>query len=552
MLRYLKISNLAIIDEVEVEFREGFNVLTGETGAGKSILVGALNLLMGIKVSDDIIRAGAEEARVEALFEIPDDFSFPCEVDQIDEDTREIVLSRRVFRSRRSRCFINGSLATQALLRAVGGALVSIFGQHEHQTLLNPQEHVEILDRTGNLETLRKRTSDAYYTWTHAVAKLAETKEKLAETEQQGADNAEAVEELTKADLKPDEEDELTAEREILRKAVQIRERAFEAHQALYSRSGSIMEGLSEIRKAVEYLVQVNPKLTPIQENLEEATFRLEDVALELRDVAETSSTDPSKLERIEERLVEIRRLKRKYGLEIEDLLEKLESLSEEAGLILDFRADVKKWEEEVRKTRDAYLAAAKKLSRARKAAAATLETAVKTELQDLAMAEASFQVMFHEQPEDEASPDGLERIEFFLASNPGESPKPLAKIASGGELSRIMLAVKALQLDGRTGSTVIFDEVDAGIGGRTAKAVGGRLARVASRQQVLCVTHLHQIAALAGHHLSVSKMVDQGRTKIHVERLEQDRRVDELARMLGAESDSETAREHVRQLMET
>jgi DNA repair protein RecN (Recombination protein N) len=551
MLRYLTISNLAIIDKVEVEFRDGFNVLTGETGAGKSILIGALNLLLGSRATPDIVRTGEEEAAVQAVFEVPDGMALPVDLPEIGAATDELILARRVYSTGRSRCFVNGSVVTQQMMQAVGKSLISIFGQNEQQVLLNPEEHVEVLDRFGGLEHLARETSDAYDRWTESIKTLEKTRKGLEEAERRTVENAASIEELTTADLKEGEEEELVTEREVLKKAVQIRDRAFEAYQDLYGKSGSIMERFSDVRKAIEYLASANPKLTRMRDDLQEILYRMEDLAREVRSAGETAHSNPMRLEQIEERLASIRRLKRKYGLEIKGLIAHLEEIGNEAGDVFGLRSAVKKLEAVVGENRESYLHHARALSAARSMSAAKLEAAMKEELAELAMTQASFLVELDRLTEENGKPGGLEKVEFLLAANPGESARPLARVASGGELSRIMLALKALHADQRGVSTVIFDEVDAGIGGHTAVAVGERLARVSQQQQVLCVTHLHQIAALADHHLSVSKSVKSGRTRIEVTPLSREKRVDELARMLGAAPGSESAREHVRRLMD-
>ncbi len=551
MLRVLRINHLAIIDKVEVDFHEGFNVLTGETGAGKSILIGALGLLLGDRVPADIIRTGEDEAQVEALFELPERFVVPEGLDESVTGTDEVILARRVFRSGRSRCSINGSLATMGMLQSLGRSLVTIFGQLEHHVLLNPDEHVDVLDRFGGLMPRRAECREAYSRWKGSLGELGKAQARLEELERQSKENRDAVKELTRASLKENEEEELVQEREIVRKAVQIREKASWAHNALYARSGSIIESFADVRKAVDYLVSANPKLSGIKENLEEAVYRIEDVAMELRSAAEQAQSDPSRLERIEERLALIRRLKRKYGTDVPGLFHLLESLNEEAGEVLEARADVRRRETAVMENRQAYLEAARALSKERKRAALDIERSMENELRDLAMAQASFEVVFQKLEKDKGTALGLEKVEFFLTANPGEAPRPLSRVASGGELSRIMLALKALQVEDRPHATVIFDEVDAGIGGHTAFAVGARLARVAERQQVLCVTHLHQIAARADHHLSVTKSVKNKRTQISVVALDEEKRVEELARMLGASTESKSAKDHVRHLMD-
>lgn len=551
MLKYLSISNLAIIDKIEVEFREGLNALTGETGAGKSILIGALDLLLGAKASADIIRTGEEEAHVEALFEPENDFVFPPDLEALAQRGNEIVLSRKIAKSGRSRCFVNGNVATAGMLQAVGESLVNIFGQHEHRVLLDPEEHIEILDRFGGAGALRNDTAEAFVTWKKTAKELAAAEVKLKENQQLALQNAADIEELTNACLKPGEEEDLIQEKGLLKKASQIRERAYQAHQALYARSGSLIQELGEVGKAVEYLASVNPKLSKLRENFEDAVYRLEDAALELRGVSETFHSDPARLERIEDRLALIRRLKKKYGKDVPGLVTHLETLTNEAGDVLDARSKVNSLGQLTDQSRTKYLESASRLSEKRRQAAAKLEVAMKEELKELAMPQAKLMVNFQALDAEKATPSGLEKAEFFLASNPGEAPRPLARIASGGELSRIMLALKALQVDVHGASTVIFDEVDAGIGGHTAVAVGTRLARVAAKQQVLCVTHLHQIAALADHHLSVRKLVQEGRTRIEVSALDEEKRVDELTRMLGAAPTAESVKEHVRRLMD-
>ena len=551
MLRYLKISHLAIVEKVEVEFLEGFNVLTGETGAGKSILIGALDLLLGARTSADIVRTGEEEAVVEGLFEIPEHAAFPEGVDFTPDPSGELLLCRKVSKSGRSRCYINGNLATVSMLQTIGRSLVSIFGQHEHYALLDSEEHVEILDRFGGLGTYRKNTADAFGAWTRARRDLARAEEQLEERERTAEENAAAIEELGKADLKNGEEDHLLEERDSLKNAVQIREKAFEAYQALYSKSGSLIEGFVDVKKALEFLASVNPRFTELRDNLQDAVYRLEDIALDLRDIGENFHADPGRLESIEERLIGIRRLKKKYGTDVPGLLRILEEKSEEAGCILDARATVKRLTLESEQSREAYFAEAKKLSDARRKAGKKLEAAMKIELKDLAMPHAAFVVRFEAVEQGKEISSGLEKVEFHLASNPGEDARPLARIASGGELSRIMLALKAVQTDDVGAPTVIFDEVDAGIGGHTAIAVGTRLARVSECRQVLCVTHLHQIAARADHHVSVLKTVRKGRTRIKVTKLNREQRVTELGRMLGASPDSEAVREHVTRLMD-
>ncbi len=551
MLVTLIVSNLAIIDRVEVDFQEGFNVLTGETGAGKSILIEALNLLMGGRASADLLRSGEEEAFVQGCFELPASFGAVEELDDIAPHDEEIILTRRINRNGRSKCLLNGKAVTLGSLQLLGKRLVTIFGQHEQRILLDTEEHIEILDGYGELKSLRNRVVEAYGDWKRVEKDVLAGENKLLELQEQRLENKSTIEELTKASLVENEEDDLVTERDILRKAVQIREKAFTAYGRLYSKSGSLMEGLADVRKIVDYIASVNPKCKTMKESLEESLYRLEDVVCELRDISENFHADPQRLDVIEERLALIRKLKKKYGLDVPGLLTYLSELNDDEGAAIDAKAVLNNLKLKTREAWEAYLKAAEELSLLRRSTADKLETAMKNELNDLAMPNAKFIVDLKSSLY-RPSAYGLDSVEFLLASNAGEEAKPLAKIASGGELSRIMLALKALQIDNNSGETVIFDEVDSGIGGHTAYAVGSRLARVARGSQVLCITHLHQVAALANHHLAVRKKVQKGRTIIEVINMDCDQRIEELIRMLGAAPESKSAREHVLKLMET
>ncbi len=550
MLRYLKISNFAIIDNVEVEFRKGFNTLTGETGAGKSILIGALSILLGAKCSADIIRSGSKEARVEGIFELPDDFEWPDELLTDIHGITELVISRRINMSGRSRLTVNDQLTSLTTVQKLAPYLVNIFGQHESHVLLNPEEHTEILDRCQNLLPVRHTVEKLYRRYRDQRLEFEKLEKKYREASRRSEEDAQTVEELTSAHLKTSEEEELALERDILKKSVHIRERSYEAYQALYGKSGSVIESLSDIRKAVQFLATTNPKFEELKNSFDEASYRLEDVAQELRGISENVRSDPARLDRIEERLNLIRKLKKKYSLDVTGLLKMLEELAGEAGDIFDLEKSLKLKKTQLSDSVKAYMQMAKQLSESRRSAAENLKKLMHTELKALSMPEARFEVVIHDLQENQMSSSGMETVEFYLQSNPGEISKPLSKIASGGELSRLMLALKTLEIGQGAVSTLIFDEVDAGIGGHTAVAVGERLSRIARHQQTLCITHLHQIAAVADHHLAVRKMVKDGRTYLEVAELAGEKRVDELTRMLGATADTQPVREHLKKIM--
>lgn len=550
MLRLLKISNLAIVDEIEVEFKEGFNVLTGETGAGKSILIGALDLALGGRIPTDVVRTGEAEARIETLFEIPPGIPLPEAVDLDSSSGGELVLARRISDTGKSKCFINGNLVAPSLLKQVGWTLVSIFGQHEHHVLMNPEEHLEIVDRFGALWDRRLEVGRAYADWKNAEKQLGALKQTLESLKEQAQERSAVIKELADAQIKVHEDETLAKEKEKLSKAVQIREKSYEAYHSLYGRSGSILAELSEIRKMLDYLASADPDLAPLRESLSDAIYRIEDVAFELRSTAENATSDPHRLELIEERLNLLRRLQKKHKRDLAGLLELKDALEQESEHIENVAAEVKKAEKALELARQSYFDLASRLSAARKDTAEALSRAVEKELSELAMPHAKFKVSFKAAETAKPSAVGVDSAEFHLSANPGEQFRPLARIASGGELSRIMLALKALEVDRKGAPTVIFDEVDAGIGGFTALAVGTRLARVAKKQQVLCVTHLHQIAALADHHISVKKSLHKGRTALAAAALDHQGRIDELARMIGASPDSPDVRSHILALM--
>jgi len=552
MLRLLKIRNLAIVDEVEVEFGEGFNVLTGETGAGKSILIGALDLALGGRSNTDVVRTGQSEARIDTLFEVPTDASVLESLGLEPDSQGDLVLSRRLDTSGKSKCFVNETPVSSTYLKTLGRRLVSIFGQHEHHLLMNAHEHLAIVDRFGGLLTLREEASRAYSYWKSAEKKLVQCNKEFMSVQKEIQAQKETAEELEEASIKSGEDNALAAERERLSKAVQIREKSYEVYNSLYGRSSSITAGLMEARKHLEHLGSLAPELVPLKENLNEVIYRLEDVAFELRKVSEKSQTDPGKLELIEDRLTLLRRLKKKYSRDLEGLMALAEALKNESDKLEEMLNRRKMAEAGLNDCRKEYFRLAAELRHGRGEAAAELGVAVERELRDLAMPHCRFRVLLRPLDEVGATATGTETAEFLLAANPGEDFKPLNRIASGGELSRVMLALKALQLERRGAPTVIFDEVDAGIGGHTASAVGSRLSRVARTQQVLCVTHLHQIAALADQHLSVNKIVREGRTRISVEPLEREGRINEIARMIGASPDAEEVRRHVTHLIDT
>ena len=549
MLLDLVIRNVAIIDTLRVEFRPGLTILSGETGAGKSIIIDAVNLIMGGRASTELIRSGEEEAQVEALFSLE---GLPAVAGELATAgigaDGELIVRRTISRAGRSRVYLNGALATTAQLAAIAPRLVNIYGQHESQTLLRLANHLELLDGFGRLAPLRELYGALY-------AEYGEVTARIRSLEQDERDAARRLDLLTfqsgeiaaVAPL-PDEERDLEQERELLAHAERLLQGTGSAFERLYGDDNALLPRLAAIRRDLADCTAVDPRLTPLDAALAEAALQLEDAALALRDYAGRIEADPARLQAVDDRLAAIRALKRKYGATVAEILAFREEIDRERELLLNREEN----REGLAHRRDDLVRELRRqgeeLSARRRAAAADLAEAMEGQLHDLAMKNALFRVDLH--PLDAPGPAGLDRVEFLFSPNPGEPPRPLARIASGGELSRLMLALKQVHPESDV-PTLIFDEVDTGIGGAVAATVGEKLSRVAGNQQVLCITHLPQVAACADHHYRVRKEVDGGRTVTAVTPLDNAGRVEELSRMLGGLTITDTTRRHAREMLQ-
>jgi DNA repair protein RecN (Recombination protein N) len=553
MIKLLRINNIALITSTELEFGPGLNLLTGETGAGKSILIDALGLLLGDRASGDLIRTGESHAVVEGIVE-----SVPgaelLERHALPRDGDEIVLRREIQASGKGRATVNGALVPLALFRELGERLVAVHGQHEPQGLLDPDTHLAIVD--------------AFAETGPAVAALAEPFKRLREIEnalealRQGARESERrremlefqTAEIEKAQLSSGEEEALRQEKVVQANAGRLAALSQEAYAALFEDEGAVLTRLGTIYRRVEELGAIDHRFVPFAEARKGIAAQLEDLALFLRDYAEGLQVSPGRLDEIESRLALIERLKRKYGATVDEILAFGERCRRELQGEGSPEERQKELEAERSRAAEVYLEKARALSQQRRREAPLLARKVEAELALLAMERTRFQVRFEPEAVSADSATwterGLERAEFLLSPNPGEELRPLARIASGGELSRILLALESVAHDGGSGKTLVFDEVDAGIGGRVAEVVGRKLRAIASHQQVLCVTHLPQIAALAQAHHAVEKRVDKGRTRAEVRLLSSEDRVDEVARMLGGETITETTRRHAREMI--
>ena len=537
-MRFLSVRHLAVIDRLELEFAPGLNVLTGETGAGKSILVGAVGLLVGGRASADMVRTGEETATVEAIFE--------------GSDGREILVRRDVSAQGRSRASVDGALVTGAALRDACGGLVDLHGQHEHQVLLDPAAHLDLLDEYAGLAPERASVADAFAGW----QRIRVERDRLRASERESADRAEFIAfqlgEIQRAAPRAGEDDELAAARHVLANADRLQRLCGEAYDALYEGDHAVLPALGLVWRRLSELAALDAKFTPYVEAREGVKSQLEDTAFFLRSYATGIDASPARLQEIEDRLAALERLKKKHGPTLADVIDRAERLRRELDGLQHRSERAAELDGALEASRRAYRAAGEALSLRRRAAAETFARAIEKALGDLAMPRTRCEVrLTSAASEDDWSDRGLEAGEFYLSPNPGEELRPLARIVSGGELSRIMLALKTLASTDAPGKTLIFDEVDAGIGGAVADVVGSRLQRLGGRFQVLCITHLPQIAAYGSTHFRITKRLKGGRTVTDVVRLHGLEREEELARMIAGTGTTPAVMASAREMLE-
>ena len=550
MLTELRIRNFALIEEAGLEFSDGFTVLTGETGAGKSILVGAVDLLVGGRASADLIRAGAEEAEVSGVFSLaPGSLvsKFLQEQDLIGSGESELILRRILSRVGRNRVHVNGRPVPLTVLQALRGLLVDIHGQHEHQSLFKPSVQLDLLDGFGDLNEARREYATAFERVRSLEATLAERR--LAGADRQAREDLlrYQAEEITGADLRPGEDRELEHERLLLSEGRRLAELAQALYGPLYEDEQSILGGLGALSGPLKELAAIDSEMAADRAGFEGATAQLTDLALRLRAYRDRLEYDPERLERIEERLDLIRRLARKYGGSLEEVARRGEEAARELQGLETLEADLTALSTQVTEDRSKAMKLAQTLSRKRMKAAGELEKRLEKEVSALHMTHARVRIAVEQgsaEQEDRLTGTGMDRVEFLFSANLGEAPQPLARIASGGELSRVMLAMKTVLAEQDRVPVLVFDEVDAGIGGAVSEVVGKRLRELSRHgHQVFCITHLAPIAAQAQHHFAVTKVAKGGRTVTQVEQLDKPGRVEEIARMLGGEKITPTIR---------
>jgi DNA repair protein RecN (Recombination protein N) len=558
MLTDLTIKNFAIIDQVRTQFGPGLNALTGETGAGKSILVDAINLLLGSRASSEMIRTGQEEASVEAFIELEANQEPPLLKNLGLEKSEGLQVRRILHPSGKSRAFLNGTAITLHMLEELGEEMIHIYGQHEHQHFLDPLRHIDILDGSGGLFDLRSRFQEVFARWTKAAQEL----EDLVSRQKQRSERMEFLAfqsgEIARAHLKIGEDEELAAERSRLVHAEKLQSLAHFGAEVLYGESGSAVERLKATLQRLKEGARVDPGLSPLAASVESILFQSEDVAASLRSYGEKIFFDPKRLETIESRIDELSRLKKKYGPTLADILAHKEKIDGERKSLGSLEERISQLEKAVSEEYTRALAIARQLSRERKKAALDLAAKLEKELSTLGMKKVRFQIHLAPGEGEKAQggpgprlhEKGLDQVEFLLSPNPGEDLKPLAKIASGGELSRIMLAMKRIFAEETMVKTLIFDEVDAGIGGGIAEIVGRKLKEISRNHQVFCITHLPQIASFADSHYRVTKRESGGRTYVDVKRLSEEERLEEVARMLGGLKITGKTIDHAREML--
>lgn len=553
MLTLLRINNVALIDSAEIEFGPGLNLLTGETGSGKSIIVDSLGAPTGDRVSADLIKSGADSAKIEGIFAFENSKPLAAVLDEagIDADG-ELIVRREISSSGRNRILINNQLATANLLKRIGSFLVDIHGQGEHATLFDVASHLEMLDEFASLGPQRKAVAEAFHHWSVTKTELGMLRQNEAEKLQMLDILKFQVDEIERAALCPGEDEELEEEKKRLNNVEKLSTLTDDVYDLLYDKSESTLTTLDKAAKKIEELSEYDQRFAEYKEGLTVARAVIEDAAATTRDFRGHLEFSPERLAEIEDRLAEISRLTRKYGGSIAGVLEHLN----ESKLRMEGIESAEFREEELRRRlqqyREAYTKAAAALSEKRVAAAKKFEKEVEANLKAVALEKARFRVDVSTRQDDEGSfsSRGFDSVQYFFSANVGEDPKPLTKVASGGEASRLMLILKTTAKMQDARRSVVFDEVDAGIGGRVAQAVGQKLKELARTQQVLCVTHQPQVASQADHHFVVTKSMSRNQTTIAVRELNEQERIEEVARMLAGERITDAARENAREMI--
>lgn len=556
MLRSLSIQNLAVIEDAQIDLDRGLNVFTGTTGAGKSLVIGALELLLGLRASADMVRTGAKEARVSAMFEIASS-TVREEIEQaldLTLDDGQLLIQRRLPAAGASRASLNGQAITAAMLRRLGQILVDIHGQYDQQYLLQPVNQLAVLDVYGKLEPARTAYRAVYDDHRAALDRKAALEAGRDLRQQQLELYEFQADELDRAALSPGEIDDLEARRRRLANAERLAADLGAVNQSLYEAEGSVVDRLKAVAAALENLLPFDASLETPAAAARESAFTLENLAFDLRGAAQRVESDPAALAEVDDRLHLLKKLCSKYGGNEGEVLAYRETLAEKIAALRNQDEDASQIDADLARLHAEMIRLGQDLHARRLKVAAGLQKKIEAELRQLAMKEARFSIAVEpavgEDGQITPSPTGLDQVEFLIAPNPGEPPKPVRKIASGGELSRVMLALKSVLALADRISVLVFDEIDANVGGRLGSVIGRKLSDLAAHHQVLCITHLPQIASFADSQLTVRKQSRQGRSFTVVESVTGDRRIAELAEMIGGKDVTETTRQQARELL--
>ncbi len=563
MLTRLYIKNFALIEEAVIEFGPGLNVITGETGAGKSILIGALNSILGGPTNAELVRNGASACTVEGFFELddPDRVARLAELGVLLEDG-QLILRREIRGQGRSRAFVNGQGQPIKRLKQIGAILVDLHGQHEHQSLLDPKLHTCFLDAFAGLDDQRRLVEQYWRTYRDSVThldRLCTERDSLAAEDELCAFQ---LEELRLLSPRPGEEPEIERELQVLENAETLSQGGLQLYDRLYQRDGAVYELLGQVRRQLDRLREIDPALGPQAAALEELIYEVEDLAGQLRDYARSIEVSPGRADELRERRDGLRTLKKKYGGTLDAVLERARELAAREDRADRLRDELAQAAERRDQALAEFAACCLALSASRQQASTTLSRSLIAALGELGMAKAQFHIELAttEDPAGivqldgrryAAGAHGMEHVAFHISANAGEPPRPLARIASGGEISRVMLALKEAVAGRDLVSTLVFDEIDAGISGRIAAAVGRKLQALAAAHQTIVITHLPQIASLADQHFSVRKQQEQQRTTTEVVLLDATARAEEIAYLLAGETISDTARQHAREMLQ-
>lgn len=555
MLQELTIDNLAIINHLNLTFDDQMTVLTGETGAGKSIIIDAVGLLAGSRGSTDFIRQGAGKLTLQGQFTVPKNEDYLALLDEygIDHEDGVLIISREIHQNGRNIIRVNGTLINTTTLRKLGAGLVDIQGQNEHQLLLQPEHHLGMLDQFAGapIQPILKK----YQATFHEYQQLSSAIEKKKENEQQWAQRLDMlryqVDEIEGANLRPDEEEQLETERDRLEHFQQINNALNMVVASLNGEEGApVLDQVAEMKTSVEDISDFDPAFKDLAKGLGDAYYSLQDAAESASRVLDSLEFDPARLDQIENRLTLIGDLEHKYGDRLPDVLAYYDQIKKELEEMEQVANDDSDQEERLAETVTELKQLGKQLTELRKQAAQKLENQVHQQLRELYMERAVFAVHFVESAGDSFRADGLDEVEFYMQTNPGERMGALAKIASGGELSRVMLALKTIFAKNEGVTSIIFDEVDTGVSGRVAQAIADKIKVIAQSSQVLCISHLPQVAAVAQHHFLIQKQVKNNRTTTSVTPLDESKRINEIARMLAGEKITKLTREHAKELL--